>query len=70
MLPLRCARAHARRAAPVDLPRMFIGLVYSHFELIKRKKANYKFLLFWGAYKFNVLSRVRGLRVTKTGSWI
>jgi hypothetical protein len=60
------------QAAAVALPSTFIGLVFCQFELIKRrKKQTTNFCYFLGAYKFNVLSRVRGLRVTYgTVSWI
>jgi hypothetical protein len=55
-------RARGRAAAvallrtSLSVPRTFIRLVYSQFELIniKLKKVNYNFLLFLGAYKCNV----------------
>jgi hypothetical protein len=60
MFPLSCARGRAEAVAlprtSLSIPRNFIGLVYSEFELIKIKleKSNCNLLLFLGDYKFNV----------------
>jgi hypothetical protein len=55
VLPLSCERARPCSGC-LSLPRKFIDLVYSQFELtkIKLQKVNYFFLLFLGVPKFNV----------------
>lgn len=52
-----CAAAQSCRISHTNLslPRTFIGLVYSQFELINIKlKSKVKFLLFMGTHKYNV----------------